>query len=141
MRRVAVAVLLLATVAHATTYTVAPSGGDFTQIQTALDVAIAGDTVVVRQGPSPYFETLVFPRSGDDVAGFITLTAFPGERPVLDATGVADADVIRLEDRSWVRVIGFEIRNLLDVRDGSGIRVVHATPAKRNDATQFRDAD
>jgi len=111
-------------VARAATLRVAESGGDFTSIQAALDTAAAGDVVQVRVKPTPYFEKLVFPRSGDPASGPISLEAFPGERPILDGTGVPGSDMIRIENRSWVRVVGFEIRNHLGVNDGSGVRVI-----------------
>ncbi|MCC6850009.1 MAG: chromate efflux transporter [Deltaproteobacteria bacterium] len=118
-------VLALPHLAAATVYTVAPSGGDFTVIQEALDAAQAGDTVRVHEKPAPYFERLVFPRSGNAVDGFVTLEAAPGERPVLDGMGVAgDQSMILIESRSYVRVVGFEIRNNLGVTDGSGIRIL-----------------
>src|SRR6185503_18125491 len=121
MRRAVCLVLAaVASMAEAATYTVAPTGGDFAQIQAALDVAVAGDVVQVREG-TPYFEKLVFPRSGDAGAGYIVLTAFAGEHPILDGTGVAGADMILIEDRSWVKVAGFEIRKL----DGRQRRLRH----------------
>jgi len=106
------------------TLVVAASGGDHTTIQAALDAAVAGDTILVREAPTPYFEKLVFPRSGNAGAGFISLEAYPGEQPVLDGTGVPGANMVLIEDRSWVRIAGFEIRNLLNANDGSGIRVL-----------------
>lgn len=109
--------------AAAAVLTVAPAGGDYTSIQAALDVAVAGDTIQVRQGAAPYFEKIVFPRSGNAGSGFISLEAAPGERPVLDGTGVPGADMVRIEGRSWVRLQGFEIRNDLAVNDGSGVRL------------------
>lgn len=123
----AVAVLLAlagAAASTAATYTVAESGGDFTAIQAALNVAVAGDTVVVEEKPTPYFEKLVFPASGNAGAGFISLQAAAGEHPVLDGTGVPGADMVRIDSRSWVRLVGFEIRNDLGVTDGSGVRIV-----------------
>ena len=78
-----VAVLLLvARGAAATTFVVAESGGDFTAIQPALDAAMPGDTVHVRAKATPYFEKLVFPRSGATGA-WITLDAWPGDQPVI----------------------------------------------------------
>src|SRR5689334_2705987 len=92
----------------AATYDVAANGGDFTAIQPALNVAVAGDTIVVHEQPTPYYEKLVFPRSGDASNGYITLTAAPGEHPVLDGTGVAGEDMILIDTQSWVKIVGFE---------------------------------
>src|SRR5215471_9416647 len=111
-------VAVAATRTPATVWVVAPSGGDFTSIQVALDATVAGDTVDVRTGV--YVEKLVLPTSGDAVAGFVTLEAAPGEHPILDGTGVVGEHMILLEDRSWVRIVGLEIRNDLGVTDGSG---------------------
>jgi len=47
--------VLIAGPARATEYVVAAAGGDFTSVQAGLDVAVAGDTVTVRQKPTPYF--------------------------------------------------------------------------------------
>jgi len=119
-------VLAAASPGLAATLVVAPSGGDHTTIQAALDVAVAGDTIQVRQGAGPYFEKIVFPRSGSSGAGFISLEAYPGESPVIDGTGVPGANMVLIESRSWVRIRGFEIRNNLNVNDGSGVRIVGA---------------
>jgi cysteine-rich repeat protein len=116
--------VLEASSSGAATWVVAETGGDFTSIQAALDAAVAGDTIRVRSKPTPWFEKVLFPRSGDATNGFITLEAFPGESPVLDGSGVAGENVILVDSKSWVRVAGLEIRNNLDVRDGSGIRVI-----------------
>ena len=83
----ALGLLLFAIPVRAATWTVAASGGDFTVVQAALDVAGAGDTIQVRAKAPPNFEKLVFPRSGAPGA-HITLTAYPGEHPVLDGTGI-----------------------------------------------------
>jgi cysteine-rich repeat protein len=125
MLRPCVVVLAVAVAcsAQAATLVVAESGGDFTAIQAALEVADAGDTVQVREKATPWFEKLVLPRSGNATDGFITLEAFPGESPILDGTGVPGENMILIEGRSWIRVRGFEIRNNLGVSDGSGIRI------------------
>jgi cysteine-rich repeat protein len=117
-------VLAVAGRAAAALYTVAASGGDFTSVQAALDVAVAGDTIQVRQKPTPYFEKIAFPRSGDAGSGYITLEVYPGEAPILDGTGVPGADMVRIDSRSYVKIVGFEIRNNLGVDDGSGVRVL-----------------
>lgn len=119
------ALLALPLPAAATVYTVAESGGDFTVIQDALDVAQAGDTVRVHEKLGPYFERLVFPQSGNAGSGHITLEAAPGEQPVLDGTGVpGDQSMILIDSKSYLKVIGFEIRNNLGVTDGSGVRIL-----------------
>ncbi|MBP1690151.1 MAG: Por secretion system C-terminal sorting protein, partial [Deltaproteobacteria bacterium] len=111
--------------AAATVYSVAASGGDFTVIQDALDVALAGDTIEVHEKLTPYFERLVFPRSGSAGGGYITLQAAAGEQPVLDGTGVpGEQSMILIESRSYLKVVGFEIQNNLGVTDGSGVRVL-----------------
>src|SRR5262245_27087344 len=101
-RSLAALLLVLASpvLALAGLLTVAPSGGDYTTIQAALDVAVAGDTIRVHQGATPYFEKIVFPRSGSAGGGLISLEAAPGETPVLDGTSVAGADMVRIEGRS-----------------------------------------
>ena len=118
---------LLPRLAFATVYTVAASGGDFTVIQDALDAAVAGDTVLVHEKLGPYFERLQFPRSGSAGGGFITLTAAPGETPILDGTGVpGDQSMILIDSKSYLKVIGLEIQNNVGVTDGSGVRILGA---------------
>lgn len=97
---------------------------DFATIQAALNGASAGDTIQVRQQAAPYFEKIQFPSSGDAAAGPITLEAFPGDSPVLDGTGVSGANMVLIQNRSYVKLIGFEIRNNLNVNDGSGVRIL-----------------
>jgi hypothetical protein len=124
--RLVVVLVLLARAAGATVYTVAESGGDFSIIQDALDVAVAGDTIQVREKATPYFEKLVFPQSGSAGGGYITLEAFPGEQPVVDGTGVPGDSMVLIENRSYVKVIGLELQNNLGVTDGSGVRILGA---------------
>ncbi|MFQ5512100.1 MAG: right-handed parallel beta-helix repeat-containing protein [Candidatus Krumholzibacteriia bacterium] len=96
----------------------------YTTVQAALDVASAGDEIHVDSGI--YNEKVVFASSGDAMLGPIVLRADPGAAtpPVLDGTGVAGANMILIDTKSYVQVIGFEIVNNLGVNDGSGIRVL-----------------
>ena len=94
----------------------------FATIKHALDLARAGDTVDVRGGT--YHEQVTFPRSGSATAGYITLTAHPGERPVLDGTGFHAGNMVAVRNVSYVKVAGFEIAHFTGVIDGSGVRVI-----------------
>ena len=109
---------------HATVLSVAESGGDFTSIQAALDAAVAGDTVRVHERTTPYFEKLTFPKNGSAAEGYITLEAAASEEPVIDGTGVSGSNMVLMISRSYVRLVGFQIRNNLGVNDGSGVRIL-----------------
>ncbi|MBU6281428.1 right-handed parallel beta-helix repeat-containing protein, partial [bacterium] len=115
------AALLGGRTARAAILDVAPSGAPFSGVQAALDAALPGD--VVRLHAGTWHEKVSFPRSGSPGAP-IALEAAPGETAVLDGTGVAGSDMVRIANRSHVAVRGLEIRNLAGVTDGSGIRVV-----------------
>ncbi len=104
-------------------WVVAPSGGDFTKIQDALNRAGAGDTILVREKNPAYHEQIYFPHSGNASKGYITLMAYPGEHPVLDGQGGYRSNMVAIHNQSYIRIIGFEIRNLQNVSDGSGIRI------------------
>ncbi|MBZ0113182.1 MAG: right-handed parallel beta-helix repeat-containing protein [Thermoanaerobaculia bacterium] len=97
--------------------------GDSGTIQGALDAAQPGDVVEVATGT--YFEKVVFPRSGT-LGQPIVLRAGDGAQVVLDGTGVGGENMVLIESRSHVQLIGFEIRNNLAVTDGSGVRIVGA---------------
>jgi hypothetical protein len=96
--------------------------GDFATIQAALNAAVAGDTINVASGT--YHEKVSFPSSGNAGAGYITLQAGAAQTPVLDGTGVLGSNMVLIDSRSYVKLIGFEIRNNLNVVDGSGVRVL-----------------
>lgn len=102
---------------------VAPSGAPFTSIQAALDAAQPADRVVVQDGE--YREQLVFPRSGSADARF-ELVAADGHQPILDGTGFNGGVMVMIRNRSFVTIDGFEIRNLSNINDGSGVRVLGA---------------
>ena len=101
--------LWLSSAALATDYTVADPNGDFTSIQAALDVALAGDTITVHEKGTAYFEKLVFPSSGNAAQGYITLQAASAENPILDGTGVSGSDMVLIDGCSYVKLIGFPI--------------------------------
>lgn len=41
------------------TYVVAESGGDYVKIQNALNIAVAGDTILVREKSTPYLKSFL----------------------------------------------------------------------------------
>jgi Right handed beta helix region/Protein of unknown function (DUF1565) len=82
-------------------------------IQHAADTARAGSTVYVRGGV--YEELVSLNASGNASDGFITFRSFPGETAVLDAAHLTPSGrigVLTIQNQSYVRIEGFEIRNL-----------------------------
>jgi hypothetical protein len=81
-------------------------------IQHAADTARAGGTVNVRGGI--YEELVSINTSGNATDGFITFRSYPGETAVLEAMHITPAKrsgVLTINDKSYVRIEGFEIRN------------------------------
>jgi hypothetical protein len=82
-------------------------------IQYAVDTVPAGASILVQSGV--YNERVTIKRSGSASAGFLTLTAAPGAHPILDGTGLrvpnGQNGLVTIDNASWVRVKGFEIRN------------------------------
>ncbi len=117
--------LLLVVALPGRTWIVAPSGGDFTRIQDALDVAAAGDVVEVYDRPGGYHEVLVFRRGGDPVQGPLVLRAGPGQRPLVTGGGTTSSDLLRIHDVSHVVVEGFEFTGLQTL-DAAAIRITGA---------------
>jgi len=82
-------------------------------IQHAADIAKPGDTVYVRAGS--YCQQLAVKVSGNAQQGFITFQSQPGERAVLDGGCLTppegESSMVQMNNVSFVRVQGFEIRN------------------------------
>ncbi len=111
-------IIVLITPLYANTYVVAESGGDFTSIQDAINTAVAGDTILVKEKSEPYSELISFVRSGNESDGYIVLMAYPGEHPVIDATNVNlggswRVGIVSIVNKNYIEINGFEIRNLI----------------------------
>ncbi len=125
--------LALTRAGAAGTFCVATTGNDanpgseaqpWRTVQKACDAATPGSTVLIRGGI--YNEKVIVHVSGSAADGFVTLAAFPGERVVLDGTGKAGSNLVLIEDRSYLRLIGLELTGNRGVHDGSGIRITGA---------------
>jgi hypothetical protein len=92
---------------HASTIIVAKSGGSVTTIQAGLNAANSGDTVLVKAGT--YLETVSFGKSGAANAP-IVLKNFGSDVPVIDGNGT-NGNVVTIANKSWVQIIGFEVKN------------------------------
>jgi hypothetical protein len=82
-------------------------------IQYALDRVGAGSTVNVLQGV--YNEFVTFRHSGSARGGYLVLQNYAGQRAILDATGLPVSDevgLVNIVNMRYVKVIGFEVRNL-----------------------------
>jgi hypothetical protein len=116
----------------AASYFVSPVGDDanpgtdpstaWRHIQKAFDAATPGSTVTVL--PGRYNEKLVLNVSGNAAEGFITFQA--QGKVVISGRKLPGADIISINNRSHVRIVGFEIRDNQNVNNGSGIRLTEA---------------
>jgi nitrous oxidase accessory protein NosD len=109
-------------------YYVSPTGSDdakgsreypWRTVQQAASRLQPGDTAHVL--PGRYVEKVVIPVSGSEGGGFVTLAAEEGA--ILSGEGVKGQNMVLIEDQNFVRVKGFEIRDLMSKNEGSGIRV------------------
>lgn len=104
------------------TFYVSPSGNDAADgtlasplrgINTALAKAAPGDTVIVRTGK--YYEKVKFPKSGRQEK-YITLKAYPGEKPVIDGTGLpitGKEALVTIRNASYIVFEGFDVCNYI----------------------------
>lgn len=82
----------------------------YKSIKKAISKLKAGDTLVIRKGN--YAETLDLFLKGSKNA-YITIRNYPGEKVTIDGTGKRDdAILVNLNDSSYVRIQGLEIKNL-----------------------------
>ncbi|MFH1425340.1 MAG: S8 family serine peptidase [archaeon] len=80
---------------------------EYSTIQAAADVAVAGDVVLVKEGV--YVEEINLPRGGT-LGNEITFKAFSGDRPVLDGQNLLWAG-FQNDNKDYIVIEGFEIRD------------------------------
>jgi hypothetical protein len=128
------------------TYFVAPTGSDngpgsadrpWATINHAAEKAVAGDTVVVRDGRY-LLSAQVRPRNSGKPGAWITFIGYPGEVPILDAQSIRQPPfaerhlnngAFQIEGLSYVRVADLTVINSHDagitVRDSSDIELIN----------------
>jgi hypothetical protein len=118
-------ILFAVSPAYCSTYFVDPNGNDtsgdgsmgspWKTIPKAVTAVAAGDTIYVRGGTYTYTTTINLTASGTSGAKF-NLFAYPGERPILDFSGMADTDSnrgIKLSGSYWY-IKGIDIKGAGD---------------------------
>ena len=100
------------------TYYVSPVGSDtnpgtitepwFT-IQHAADTMVAGDTLLLRGGT--YNESVITAHDGNTTEGYITFSAYLGERPIINGANVSESQNGFIIVNNYIRLSGLEIEN------------------------------
>jgi parallel beta-helix repeat protein len=88
-------------------------------VQHGCDLMKPGDVLNVL--PGEYTEKLTLRNSGNEEGGYLTVKAKPGA--VISGKGIKGSHLIYLKNQSYIKIIGFELRDNTHVRDGSGIRI------------------
>lgn len=88
-------------------------------IQRAGDVLAPGETAFIAEGV--YNEKIDIGVSGNETDGPVTFKATG--KAVISGRGIAGANLIVVENKSYVNIIGLELQDLEKTRDGSGIRI------------------
>ncbi len=111
-------VVFVSTTAHAAERFVSLTGNDanpgtasapFRTITKASSIALPGDVVSVRGG---VYSEAVSIRAKGTASARITFRSYPGERAILDGTGLgASTIVVNLSATEYVDFTGFEVRN------------------------------
>ena len=113
--------------ARGATYHVAPAGSDahpgtaqqpWLSLQHAAEQVHAGDRVLMHGGIYSLKERVQLKKSGTPNA-WITIAAAPGEKPILDASGVRPANggeagwfgAVTIEGPSYLRLVNLGVRN------------------------------
>jgi hypothetical protein len=77
-------------------------------IQHAADTIVAGDTVLIRKGT---YNEHVYTINSGNAKDYIVFSAYPGETPIIDGTGVTESQNGFIVDKSYIKLIGLKICN------------------------------
>ena len=80
-------------------------------LQHAAETLAAGDTVYIRNG---IYHEHVYPERSGNAYSPIVYSNYPGENPVIDGTGVSQSQNGILIDKSYITMIGLDVRNWND---------------------------
>jgi hypothetical protein len=89
-------------------------------INQAAQTMLPGDITYIRSGT--YNEQVVTERSGTSTEGYITFSAYTGEKPAIDGSGVTTGNNGIIVQHSYIKLRGLEVLNWND----NGIWVVNA---------------
>jgi hypothetical protein len=82
-------------------------------IQKAVSLATPGANIYVRGGI--YKEAITIKTSGSATAGYIQIQNYPGEKPIIDGTGLtvpaSPNGLFLIADKNYILIKGFELRN------------------------------
>lgn len=117
-------------------YYVSPSGSDsnagtfdkpWKTLQKAFSNVKGGDTVFIREGI--YNEKIVVNVSGNSEEGFITFLPYKNEKVIISGKKVTRKEqvfsdnIIYIENKDFIKIIGFYITDIETSEEGSGIRI------------------
>ena len=106
------------TVTQLPTYYVSPTGDDanpgtadkpWRTIQHGVEIVGPGDILFIRGGV--FHEGVFSVRVGDVVNGAIVFASYPGEKAVIDGSGVSSSSTSFTISHSYIKLAGLEIRN------------------------------
>lgn len=82
-------------------------------IQKAANTLLPGDTVNIKAGT--YNEKVTVNVSGTAGGGFITFQRYGTDRVIMDGTGKTGDDMILVQNKSYIKIIGLEICNNISI--------------------------
>ncbi len=77
-------------------------------IQHATETLTAGDTVFIKDG---VYNEHVYPENSGNASNHIVYSAYPGDDPILDGTGVTESQNGIIVTQHYIKLLGLEIRN------------------------------